>query len=426
MLFIKSTFIPNKIETDSEIYGVKEDIIRDALMKLFNNGSILITGVRGIGKSSMQYQLQQTLNGETKDILDKCNLTIKIPKYFTFAYECLRGDDLGNIFYSILQQMVDCLDCGTSIKISETKIGIALGVLNIELTGEKVTANRYQTLINTFIDGVMGFFDMYENPYINIAIDEIDQLNENCGIAHGIKIILETLSRYNIDSLSFILAGQNGTLETLLSQQPSFNRIVKHFQLKALDEEIARTVFISCINKLEGNIQIENKGLDILVKAASGYPYLIHLLGEESLNIMLQQYEQADIHNTLIITQDDCVKGVFNVLKNNVMRYRYLWLSLSSNEQNLLQVLTTNDGGTFYDNIKTQAMLWEEDDIVNAYIETYPDAGQDTVHETLKKLYDNQILEYEPSEYENNLINCYFFCEEMFRIYLTLGESYFK
>lgn len=74
-IILKTPFHSNSMETDPLVYGLRPVIIKSTITELFNDKSILITGARGIGKSSLSYQLQRILNGD-KIILKRCGIEI--------------------------------------------------------------------------------------------------------------------------------------------------------------------------------------------------------------------------------------------------------------------------------------------------------------------------------------------------------------
>ncbi|MDD2972140.1 MAG: hypothetical protein PHE02_08435 [Lachnospiraceae bacterium] len=80
-ILIKSPFHSNNMETDPTVYGLRPTIIYDAVRELFNDKSILITGTRGIGKSSLSFQLQRILNGE-KNVLVRCGIEVDNTRMF--------------------------------------------------------------------------------------------------------------------------------------------------------------------------------------------------------------------------------------------------------------------------------------------------------------------------------------------------------
>lgn len=77
---------------------------RTTLIKWANDHSLLISGPRGIGKSSLSVQLQSVLDGN-KTLLKRCALDLKIPNFITISYVCLSDDTLESLVEGIINEL---------------------------------------------------------------------------------------------------------------------------------------------------------------------------------------------------------------------------------------------------------------------------------------------------------------------------------
>lgn len=77
-IIIKTPFRSSDLETDPIVYGLRPEELRQGIYQLYNDKSLLITGTRGIGKSSFCYQLQKIIKGDDT-LLKRCALEISMP-----------------------------------------------------------------------------------------------------------------------------------------------------------------------------------------------------------------------------------------------------------------------------------------------------------------------------------------------------------
>lgn len=72
----KNPFTPQMPITNTSKFAGRKDAIFSAIDGMFNNKNILISGPRGIGKSSLAYQLLYLTSGET-ELLTRCGIDEK-------------------------------------------------------------------------------------------------------------------------------------------------------------------------------------------------------------------------------------------------------------------------------------------------------------------------------------------------------------
>ena len=88
---LKSPFKANRIETDPRAFGLRPKEIVDSTRALLNDKSVLISGPRGIGKSSLGEQIQTIMKGNNI-LLKRCHIDSEFPKTLCVYYAC--GPDI--------------------------------------------------------------------------------------------------------------------------------------------------------------------------------------------------------------------------------------------------------------------------------------------------------------------------------------------
>ena len=105
----KSPFKADKIEDNPHSFALRPEEIEFSAKKLFNNNNLLITGPRGIGKTSLAKQLQLFYQDETT-LLERCGIETKFPSYLCAFYKCDTTSTLQNMSLDIIRNIEqECL-----------------------------------------------------------------------------------------------------------------------------------------------------------------------------------------------------------------------------------------------------------------------------------------------------------------------------
>jgi len=323
----RSPFKIDRIESDPKAFGLRITEISTCLESLYNGRNILISGTRGIGKSSLGSQLQTVYQGE-KELLKRCRLESNLPKFLTVFYACDDTTTLASLSQDILFQIEHKSSLLPKTKFKKKKITIEmnLGVFKAALENEAVTRSP-SSIVTKFAAGLevslnsLKEFSEYEG--INIFVDELDQLAPKINFGHFLKMLHENLSRDKLDGITFILAGQKGVYTRLLTEDASAERIIRHISIPTLDPNEARYVLDYAASSASPRFQIQNSALQMILSLSAGYPYVIHLLGDAAFNMMKSEK---------VMTTEDVIHGLEVILKSD-KKEKYL---------NRLTMLTVN------------------------------------------------------------------------------------
>lgn len=411
-IFLKTPFRSNKLETDPLVYGLRPEIIRIAVMELFNDKSVLITGARGIGKSSLCYQLQRIINGD-KTILQRCGMDVDFGKYITISYVCTPHDTLETLIKGIMKGLEHELDVPKKkFKAKESTIEVSLlGMIKASTKIENTDSDLYGTLLDNFVSVMKQFGETYVAPHINIAIDELDQLPYTENIAHFLKASLERLLTIDVNFLSFILVGQEELFERLYEQQPAFHRFVKHIQLYPLSKENAESVFDACLNRAQIPLEINDNAKGMVLDLSGGYPAVIQLLGHETFNCSLERFEKTP--TIIVICLEDVLQGVKNAIIGEAVRFDTILGQLTGEEKNCLLTLAT-------DETKRKApWIFEFSNILDGIPIRETEDKKKIAINIVTSLIEKQILIFVKNDIMDDITQKKFcFREELFRVYI--------
>ena len=160
-------------------------------------------------------------------------------------------------------------------------------------------------------------------------VDEVDHLSSDLDLGHFMKMLHETLTNTGIQGVTFILAGQQGIYSRLISQDPSVERLVRHVPLSILDSDACEYILDYAARYASTPYSYEEKAKGLILSLSSGFPYVVHLLGDASFQEMSNPYEMAAL---------DVLRGLETVLQSD-KREKYLarLKGLTDRERQLLR-----------------------------------------------------------------------------------------
>lgn len=404
-IIIRSPFKYNSIESDPTTYGLREDVLQQCFNEIFNDNNLLISGPRGIGKSSLSVQLQKVLGGD-KRLLTRCGLVADLPKYILLQYVCYSTDTLEDIVLSLLSQLeIKLNEKNSTFKIIGGKLDLSFfGIVRGEIEVKKNTLEN-NIIIDKFIEAIIHTSYVIEDPHINILIDEVDQLGESINFAHFLKVVCESLDRRQYTGLSFIVIGQDRVYSRLLRQQPAFERIINPINLGPLDSENSEYVFDACLQSSDQTISFDPETRGMLLDIASGYPYIIHLLGHYSIYNMQTRYNSIP-ETGLLVNQQDFLEGLRIVIDSKKEMYNQIIDNCSDSEKTIIFSLVVFS-------TKSIPQVYIYNNIVKLLKNNFLESE---VLPILDSLCNNGILKVVTSFTQEK---AYIFDSELFRIYVA-------
>jgi hypothetical protein len=308
----ESPFKVDKIENDPHAFGNRPREVIACVESLLNNRYIIISGPRGIGKSSLAYQIQNFYKGDYT-LARRCNIETELGNYLTCFYACDKETTLGSLALDLIHRIEnECVWVKSFKTGSKNKFqaSINLGVVKAGLQTEIIT-NKPSSVLTQLVNGLKTVYNSLINytnyDGINILIDELDQINENINFGHFLKILHEYLVHDELDRINFIFAGQKGIFTHLFIQDPSIERIIKHVPISKLESEECKYILnYASSKKAKPPFTIKPDAEELILKISSGFPYAIQLLGDAAFSSM---------RNPIIMTQKDVLTGIEKILK---------------------------------------------------------------------------------------------------------------
>ncbi|MEL4402513.1 ATP-binding protein [Shewanella algae] len=272
------------IDTWERFSGRRKEIdsVVDSLYQLSNEKPkhTIITGDRGIGKSSVLTQVNKIAEGDF-GLPSKLNIDTGTDRYdFLCAWHDCATDQSPSILASgILSQLKSSLEnafgkikielniCGF-VKVAQrdnsiSSIGEIVDLFCSELSKAAIKAKEQGKT------GVILFFD------------ELDRVKPDSGVATFFKLSAEKLSRDNIKNVAFFAAGITGAIQNLEEEHGSIYRTFKDVPLPRIEKPEVKEILMTGFNAVERTY--DEVVIDGTFKLCAGYPEPVHLIGSQIL-----------------------------------------------------------------------------------------------------------------------------------------------
>ncbi len=273
----KNPFTPQMPITDASKFAGRREAIFSAIDAMFNNKNILISGPRGIGKSSLAYQLLYLTSGEN-DLLVRCGITeTDLFNNIICDYRCMPGNTITDIAAGLISSLCDKLnielDAGKS-----TTYGIDLTIFNASHTDEYQPQALADTLAS-FTHQIEKIFSENNAVHngITFLIDEIDTLDAETPVAAFLKGAVEKFALDSYTSFYFLISGITGTVTNMIAQHPSVSRLFENIALSPLtDEELQELISSHLMGT--GVTSTEN-AIGQIISFSNNFPHPVQLIG---------------------------------------------------------------------------------------------------------------------------------------------------
>lgn len=275
-----SPYSPTEPISDLEKLVGRSDALRKAITLIYSGRNLVVTGDRGIGKTSFINILCELFRKEDYygTFVPKA---YQFKTFFVAICSCIETTNIESLIDTLLRSLTR--STGLSV-LSEKKKSWSLGakVAPFEAKiSEDHKESRPDIPISLFVDTVAKLFNHKKNVAdfsLLFTIDEADQLNADVKIGTFIRSSKEMLRNEGFENISFILSGQKNLLLRLTEEHPSVPRAFEDMWLPPLSNEgCCRIIEIG-----ENECQFEfDAGIRKLIsKSSRGFPAVVHRLAE--------------------------------------------------------------------------------------------------------------------------------------------------
>lgn len=319
-------FVPHNPIGRQMFIGRTTEIARleSVLMHAKNRKPInfLITGERGIGKTSLLYYLMAIARsyGDTDEesynflivdiaIEERSTLTDIVKKIAYSLNKELAKTERAKEYLSSVWKFVQRLEvAGFSIEENQST-AFSDESLIIEELGNSLMETVSQT---SSVGDPESIFSSTAYDGILILIDEADQSSDALGLGRLLKYLTEYLRKNDCSSVTFGLCGLPTTARTLTKSHPSSLRIFEEIPLSRLSSTESLELLDMCLlNVDDPQYRLSGGARKQLLKLGEGHPHFLHQLGYCAFNACVAANAEPDHRNIVQITEQHMVNGAY-------------------------------------------------------------------------------------------------------------------
>ena len=240
----------------------------------------IVTGDRGIGKSSVLNQVKNIAEGDF-ELLKRLEIEVGTEKYdFICAWHDCSTDQNPSILASgILRQLENRFKTiFTGLKL---ELNIA-GILKVSQNDSSVAT--ISEIAERFCEDLTRISSQAEERNksgVVLFFDELDRVKPDSGVATFFKISAEKLARDKVKNIAFFAGGITGAIQSLEEEHASIYRTFKDVPLPKLEEPEVKQILEAGFQNVQCSYdeQVTQKVFEL----SAGYPEPVHLLGSHLL-----------------------------------------------------------------------------------------------------------------------------------------------
>ena len=260
------------------------DAVVDALFQTANGVGrhTIITGDRGIGKSSLLQQALQIAEGQ-RDLTDRLGIDLgpgSIPFDFAVGFHETNPDEtlaglVDNLLMSFQSRGAKLL---RGWKLTFNFKNLVTAERELGGTGETLSA-----LVDATVEQLRKARENADGSGILLFIDELDRINPTTRAATFFKLVSEELSRTNIQNVAFVAAGITGAIQKLEEEHASVFRVFRDIPLPRLTLADTQEILVTGFESVGAHTT--ESVIEAVHEQAAGFPEPVHLLGSSLLTV---------------------------------------------------------------------------------------------------------------------------------------------
>jgi hypothetical protein len=290
------------IDAPDRFSGRKDQIdsVVDSLYQLFNDQPrhTIITGDRGIGKSSVLTQVKNIAEGDM-GLLSRLEIDAGVDKFdFICAWhDCSKDQNPSILASGILKQLENRFK--SIFKGLKLEMNIA-GILKIGQKDSSVASiSEIAEQFCASLTAISSKMKEKEKSGAILFFDELDRVKPDSGVATFFKLSAEKLSRDKVKNIAFFAGGITGAIQSLEEEHASIYRTFKDVPLPKLEELEVNEILETGFNKVR--CTYDDEVTKRVFGLSAGYPEPVHLLGSQLLksdsddHLDLKDFENAKV-----------------------------------------------------------------------------------------------------------------------------------
>ncbi|NUB46413.1 AAA family ATPase [Fertoebacter nigrum] len=298
-------FVPNGIAYTGMFTGRYDEIltIEQALFQTRNGNPqhLLLTGERGIGKSSLLFYADLVARGEIESDGVKFN-------FLTVSTDLAGISSQAGLIKQVARELRSKLRQHKSLQEKAKKVWDFLS--SWEVLGVKYNGREDELDSDELLDDLVSITDQLieskEFDGVAFLLDEADSAPSSANLGEFVKVFTERLAKRGQSKLLLVLAGQSLIVNRLRESHESSLRVFQIVQMHPLEqaerELVVKRGLEIANEKNESQTDISSDALELIASLSEGYPHFVQQFSFSAF--------QSDRDN--LIDHDDVSSGAFN------------------------------------------------------------------------------------------------------------------
>ncbi len=386
-------FTPNRPVDDPDRFFGRSEPVNEMIDSLYQvkNGNpkhTIVTGDRGVGKSSLLTQVHLTALGDNR-LSDRLKIDRGTDK-FNFA-TAWHDVDATQSAFDLANGVLGKFETSFRKFLSGYTLEIDLAGF-AKLGRDKQNPINMTQLIDEFVARLAKVNKETEKSGkdgILVFIDELDRIEPNSMIASFFKLTCERLARDGLKRVAFICAGITGAVQKLEEDHASILRTFRDVPLPRFEKGEVSEILCDGFAKAKHTVALPNlpdRAWDVTV----GLPEPIHLLGSEMLSV----------DSDGILAEDDFDAAIRRIVTDV--------------RKNKLASILKKAGGGKYQKIVEAMASYEKKIVPLEFIAKTIGQEQSQFSTNMGTLVDREIV-FKPG------IGCYAFMDPMLKEYVKIN-----
>jgi energy-coupling factor transporter ATP-binding protein EcfA2 len=239
----------------------------------------LITGARGIGKSSLAMAMEGIARGEP-DYLRLVELPVDIRwrPLMVIGHVAQRPQSVQDVATGLARALDQATTASSGLGLSDVQIDLRIAKFKLgpksPVTSDDPAANLID-LVESALTPVLGRY-----AGMMAFVDEVDRIADAPGMASFLKVSSELLVRRKLRNVGFVLVGTEGVMEALLKDHASVDRVFEVIEVPPLTRTEVGDLFEKTL--FGTGVTVSPQAVRLVHQASGGLPFRVQRLGYEA------------------------------------------------------------------------------------------------------------------------------------------------